>query len=139
MSAVVVQESQLSRNQWSVVTPLGSVADWYLDSLETVKRLGNMPENWDGFGSPSLPVRATIAAGYLLSLVSQLTWTPPHIAPVPGGGIQLEWDYDKRSLELEVHPNGDMDFVVAEGNEIFVSPLSEKTLPNLFIWLRRMA
>src|SRR5436309_12905370 len=126
MSAVVLQDTPLSPNQWSSVTPLGSVADWYLNSLDTVKRLGNLAENWYGFGSPSLPVRVTIATGYLLSLVSQLILLPPHIAPVPGGGLQLEWEYDKRSLELEVHPTGEMEFLVAEGEEMLVGPVSYK-------------
>lgn len=126
----------ISANQWISVTPLGSVADWYLDSLETVRRLGNMPENWDGFGSTSIPVRAAIATGYMLSLASQYTLMPPHIAPVPGGGLQLEWDRDNRSLELEIHPSGQMEFLVAEGEEILVGPLSERVLPVLLNWLR---
>src|SRR5688572_1703788 len=101
-------------NQWSSVTPLGSVADWYLNSLETVRRLGNMSAGWDGYGSPSIPLRATIAANYVLSLVSQYRMNSPHIAPVPGGGVQLEWDYDNRSLEIEIHPSGQYVFLIAE-------------------------
>jgi len=128
----------ISPNQWSRVAPLGSVADWYLDSLETVRRLGNMPENWDGYRSPSIPVRATIAAGYVLSVVAEHMITPPHIAPVPGGGIQLEWDRDYRSLELEIQPNGQLEFLVSEGDEIIDGSLShpERILPYLLYWLR---
>src|SRR6266404_5162954 len=107
----------ISPNQWSRVAPLGSVADWYLDSLETVRRLGNMPENWDGYGSPSIPVRATIAAGYILSVVAEHMITPPHIAPVPGGGIQLEWDRDYRSLELEIQPMDNWSFLFLRGTK----------------------
>jgi hypothetical protein len=134
MSAAV-QVAPLSPNQWSSVTPLTSVADWYLDSLETVRRLGNMPENWDGFGSPIIPMRVTTAASYMLSMVSLYMLTPPHIAPVPGGGLQLEWDRDNRSLELEVHPSGEMEFLVAEDEEMFVGPVSDKVLPHLLRWL----
>jgi len=61
---------------------------------------------------------------------------PPHIAPVPGGGIQLEWDRDNRSLELEIHPNGHLEFLVCEGDEMVDGPLSERILPYLLHWLR---
>jgi len=132
---VGVRSPQFS-NQWIRVTPLGSVAYWYLDSMETVRRLGNMGEGWDGYGSPSIPVRTTIAANYILSLVSQHQVNSPHIAPVPGGGIQLEWDYDNRALEIEIHPSGEINFLIAEGDEIIVKPLHEKLLSPLLTWIQ---
>src|SRR6476619_5448484 len=128
--------STVTSNQWSSVTPLVLVADWYVDSLETVRRLGNMGEGWDGYNSPSIPLKTTIAANYILSLVSQLRVWAPHIAPVPGGGIQLEWDSDNRSLEIEIHPEGNYDFLVALGEEMVVGPLHEKVLPPLVNWIR---
>ena len=127
-----------SSSQWISVAPLSSVAAWYLDSLDTVKRLGNMPENWDGFGSPSISVRATIATNYVLSLISFLRMSAPHIAPVPGGGIQLEWDADDRSLEIEIDEAGECEYLVSRAEEIYVAPLSapEQMLPVLLKWLK---
>jgi hypothetical protein len=123
-------------NQWIGVTPLGRVADWYLDSLETVRRLGAMGDGWDGYGSPSIPVGTTIKAGYILSLISEYKTGSPHLAPVPGGGIQLEWDYDNRALEIEIHPSGEINFLIAEGEEVVVRPLHEKLLFPLLTWVR---
>ncbi|HEV8370988.1 MAG TPA: hypothetical protein VGQ39_23780 [Pyrinomonadaceae bacterium] len=134
--SIALRTAQFTSNQWSSVTPLGCVADWYLESLEIVRRLGNMDEGWDGYGSPSIPVRATIKANYILSLVSLYRMNEPHIAPVPGGGLQLEWDCDNRSLEIEVHPTGQYDFLIAEGEDIVVAPLTDKLLPPLLNWIR---
>lgn len=133
---VTIRQETFSGNHWISVTPLGCVADWFLDSLETVRRLGNMGEGWDGYGSPSIPVRTTITANYILSLASQYKLRPPHIAPVPGGGIQLEWDYDNRSIEIEIHPSGETDFLIAEGEEVVVRPFHVKLLTPLLTWVR---
>jgi hypothetical protein len=134
--ALAVRSATFASNQWISVTPLGRVADWYLDSLDTVRRLGNMGEGWDGYGSPSISMRTTISASYILSLVSQYKVNSPHVAPVPGGGIQLEWDYENRSLEIEIHPSGETNFLIADGEEIVVKPLNEKVLSPLLTWIR---
>jgi len=123
-------------NQWISVTPLGRVADWYLDSLDTVRRLANMGEGWDGYGSPSIPVKTATKASYILSLISDYKVKSPHIAPVPGGGIQLEWDYENRALEIEIHPSGEINFLVADGEEVIVRTLHEKLLFPLLTWVR---
>jgi hypothetical protein len=95
-----------------------------------------MGEGWDGYGSPSIPVGTTITTNYILSLASQYKLRPPHIAPVPGGGIQLEWDYDNRSLEIEIQPSGETDFIISEGEEVVVRSFHEKLLTPLLTWIR---
>jgi hypothetical protein len=136
MPSEALANTAAASNQWISVTPLGGVADWYFDSLDTVRRLGNMGEGWDGYGSPSVPVKTTIETSYILSLISEYKVNSPHIAPVPGGGLQLEWDYENRALEIEIHPSGEINFLIANGEEVIVRPLHEKLLFPLLTWVR---
>lgn len=138
MVAELNQIAELNQNQWSSVTSLNRVADWYLDSLETVRRLGDMADGWDGYGGPAIAVKATMAMKYLLSLVSLQRVLPPHIAPVSGGGLQLEWDYRNRSLELEIRPSGNLEYLVTDGEQMNSGAILNwnRDLPLLIDWLR---
>ncbi len=45
---------------------------------------------------------------------------PPHFVPVPGGGVQLEWELPRRELELEIRPSGDVDFLIVDDDAPWV-------------------
>ena len=138
MAATLNQIAVPNQNQWSSVIPLYGVADWYLDCLETVRRLGDMPDGWDAYGSPAITVRAIIAMNYLLSVLSSQRVLAPHIAPVSGGGLQLEWVYGNRSLELEIRPSGNLEYLVTDGDQMSTGAIPNWTrvLPLLIDWLR---
>jgi hypothetical protein len=130
--------SARSRNQWVSVTPL-NVSEWYLDALKTISELGGLPNNWDGYGSPMLHEEARIIAVQVLSLLAWTGADAPHIAPVPGGGLQFEWDVADRSLELEVLPSGEIEFLVTMDNGWSrEGPITskDKQIPFLTKWLR---
>lgn len=60
-----------------------------------------------------------VDAFFLIFVVIQPTENlpTPHISPVPGGGIQFEWQKGYRELELEILPNRSIEFlVVTEGD-----------------------
>jgi hypothetical protein len=39
----------------------------------------------------------------------------PHVAPVAGGGVQIEWHLARKELEIEILPSGVVSFVQVEG------------------------
>jgi hypothetical protein len=124
--------------QWITVTPMGNVRDWYDEALTSLARISALNDNWDGYGSPPLQQTAKDVAAKLLLLLSRFTRLAPHIAPVSGGGLQLEWVYDNRELELEVLPNGDIEFLaILETGDMFDDRLSdwEGQVTQLVHWL----
>jgi hypothetical protein len=60
----------------------------------------------------------------------------PHVAPVPGGGIQLEWRVGDRELELEILPDGAIEFLRAErGEPVDEAALDSAQLHSLLAWV----
>lgn len=79
---------------------------WLIKAKYDLDRIMALPENWDSYGSPSIPeVLYKNAENFLRSLEVE-DIQPPFVAPVSGGGIQFEWQNKTRELEIEfVQPN----------------------------------
>ncbi|MGH9837473.1 MAG: hypothetical protein ACREEM_01670 [Blastocatellia bacterium] len=96
--------------------------------FDKLKELFELPDNWDGYGSPAIQPAVKETASDLANTLHKAGAPLPHIAPVSGGGIQLEWHKKDRELELEILPDGDVAFLkVNESGE-----MQEATLPRTF-------
>ena len=74
---------------------------WLAKAKYDLDRIMALPENWDYYGSPSIPeVLYSNAKNFLRSLEVE-DIEPPFVAPVSGGGIQFEWQNKARELEIE--------------------------------------
>ena len=99
------------KTQFSRVIPLSDVEPWLLVVWKAIAKLKELPDNWDGYGSPAIQ-SAALTAGFRLVLAIKTEKQPiPHVSPVPGGGIQLEWQTPNRELELEILPNGSVEYL----------------------------
>ena len=54
------------------------------------------------------------AMNRLIKEIDSYELTQAHIGPVPGGGIGIEWRYGNRDLNLEILPDGSIEFLKAE-------------------------
>jgi hypothetical protein len=101
------------------VAVLPQVASKTLEVLETFREL---PADWDSYGA--LPITATAlrqATEFLTAFQesprvdrSSLEAVPYVIAPVPNGGIQIEWRRRSGSLEMEIQPDGSFGALVEQ-------------------------
>ena len=96
--------------------------------LDKLAQLSELPENWDGYGSPCVQPAVKETAVDLIHLLHKIGMPVPHFAPVSGGGIQLEWHKTDRELELEILPDGDVAFLKVNGSE----EMEEGVLPRYF-------
>jgi len=85
--------------------------------LQKLLDLSQLEPDWDGYGSPAidLPCLGRALALSLIGIVPDETPTPL-VAPVPGGGVQLEWEVQGRVLELEFRPSGATEFLIVDGD-----------------------
>jgi hypothetical protein len=87
----------------------------WLDQLES---LAALPEDWDSYGASRIARTAVTTAQALLDALSSRPQTddrllPFHVAPIPTGGIQLEWKRSDNSvLELWIDGEGRIDAIV---------------------------
>lgn len=77
---------------------------WLGKTLPGVIRLTDLTHGRDSYGSPPINMLALRGAARLLAHLAQDAPVQPTIVPVPGGGIQLEWQVGQRGLEIEVRP-----------------------------------
>lgn len=80
------------------------------EALERIEHLKNLASDWDGHGGLPVNNAAAQSATQLLLKIHVLTMgnlNLPFIAPLPDGGLILEWIQDSgKELTLEVSADG---------------------------------
>src|SRR5262245_49070204 len=98
--------------QWGGVTPLTQVDIWELKALAKVTELGRLREGWDGYGSRSIQPAALERISSVINVLSSLRLPNPEIFPVPGGGLQIEMELAGKEIEIEILPNGSIEYLL---------------------------
>jgi len=134
--------SSVATAQWTGVltlspTTTGDLA-YFQDVKEKLDHLAELGFNWDGEGGEPISRRTLSIAGELLLPLAKIQPPVPRIAPVLGGGIQFEWEVAGRELEIEILPDGSVEYLVAEGEathegELTAWPTDE--VRRLVYWL----
>ena len=93
-------------------------SEWLESANERIDHLAELPHNWDGYGSPAISQPALDGAAQLMSFLASELPPIPTVGPVPGGGLQLEWRHGVRELELELLPNGTIEYLTVECSEM---------------------
>jgi hypothetical protein len=81
--------------------PDENTAPWLIKATDDLDQIMNLPDNWDSYKSPSISFRLLMNAKNFLSSLEFENVSPPRVVPVSGGGIQFEWQYGNRELEVE--------------------------------------
>jgi len=81
---------------------LANPPPWLQSALSDVARLAALPSNGDSYGSPPLSKTARQNAVQLLASIEYEDCPTPCIVPISGGGLQIEWQDNRRELELEI-------------------------------------
>ncbi|MGH9833350.1 MAG: hypothetical protein ACREBD_11345 [Blastocatellia bacterium] len=127
--------------QWSGVTSLREASLWLLTALRKIAELAKLQENWDSYGSRPIQGAAIERTIELLRELSKFDLPLPQIFPVPGGGIQLEWQNAKCELEIEVRSDGSVEFlIVDEEGKMREGPITPDTLTEIYRlahWFKR--
>ncbi|CAN5683985.1 hypothetical protein BH23CHL3_BH23CHL3_10920 [soil metagenome] len=75
--------------------------------LERLQQLAQLKQGWDGSDAiPLSPVAVAHAALTAYSVLSVYGKAPNFIAPIPDGGVQVEWDSGTAALELTIGQDG---------------------------------
>ena len=112
--------------QWSQVTSLFEQSLWSHSAQVKLENLSQLSENWNSYGSPGISPQARRETLLLLPVLGKLHMPEPKILPVSGGGVQLEWRNPSCELELEVLPNGSIEFLAVDSVDgMFEDQISE--------------
>jgi hypothetical protein len=92
-----------------------------LCDLERIARLG---ADWDSYGSAPPSSEAVKAARRVIGTVYQEALLsarnpalPYSVAPLSGGGVQLEWRGENKAIEIQVSADGGLGYLLVKGAE----------------------
>lgn len=95
------------------------VARRLLGVLYNLERIAAVPEDWDTFGSGRTSAIAVNAARDLvwktvvnLAAYKGADGTPDDVAPLSGGGVQVEWRGNAGTIEVEVSADGSFGYLL---------------------------
>lgn len=110
--------TQPPASQWVEVIPLFDAGErpWLLSAADDVVRLATLPDDWDGEGSPRIELASVTKAVEVLCKLATAVEPLSHVSPVPGGGLQLEWFLPDRYLEIEIFPDGSVEYLTRTGH-----------------------
>ncbi len=104
--------------QWSGAVSIFNLNRKKIEALQTVLELANLPENWDSYGSPP-PTKHAVDVGCIFVVDYLSDEDPmPLIIPVSGGGIQLTWKNQANELNLDILPDGGMEYLKSSGSHL---------------------
>jgi hypothetical protein len=66
-----------------------------------IESLRTLAPNWDGYGARPIDAAVIDAAKAFIGKLPDDLAFRPHVAPLSKGTLQMEWDNDPKSLELE--------------------------------------
>jgi hypothetical protein len=124
--------------QLSTLAPWEETAqDIIRKTLDELDRIAGLQPDWDSYGSAA-PTAIAVAAARRLTMTvyreSQLSARNPSlpfsVAPLSGGGIQIEWRGEVNTLEVEIGAGGNFGYLLTKGPESFSSCEEEDGVPE---------
>ena len=88
---------------------------WLVDARRAILRVAELADGWDGDRSP-VPQRSAVdSAVKVLGEFDTYAGLPtPHVGPIVGGGIGIEWRGGSRDLDIEFLPDGTIEYLKSE-------------------------
>jgi hypothetical protein len=95
------------------VEPNLKLAAWLDQALEDLEEFQVLEEDWDSYGAAPITDVSLKAARHLLQAAAARELHKPYfIAPLPRGGVQIEWRGKQDALEIEISPQAGMSYLL---------------------------
>jgi hypothetical protein len=88
--------------------------DWLRQALDRLYSVASLPYGWDSEGGPPPNSQLVTAAADLLRDLQRDDLPLPSVCPIAGGGLQLEWSFGGKEVELELVDECTIGFLRAE-------------------------
>ena len=89
----------------------GDLPSWLDDRLAQIDGLRNLEPNWDSYGAQRVDLMSIELAREAVKHLAHIdTVEEPTVTAAPDGKVALCWDDGERSLDVEICPDGWLDF-----------------------------
>lgn len=119
----------------------GTKRPWFIDHMEhELNRLVPLDEGWDGHRARPINERAIRSVVLLLAVLLTDDIAPAQFFPLPDGGVQAEWHFDRNSIEIEVDGDGEAHVLATSpaGDVILEGSLNASDRDDVLIAVRRL-
>lgn len=87
---------------------------WQTSLVEKISSYRSLPQNWNSYGSPPpSAIARQKAIRFIIALLDEKQ-PRPRVTPVSGGGIQFEWSYGEREIEIEFLHDGTVEYLLTD-------------------------
>ncbi len=94
------------------VLALRSAPAWLDERMDHLRSLLELQDNWDSYGGRAIDRQSVEIATQLLKALAVVEGVEaPTVTASPDGNAALCWDNGRRSLDLEVMPDGRFEYV----------------------------
>lgn len=109
---------------------------WLEERRQQIAHLSKLKDNWDSYGALAIDPRSIQISKQLLSLLSQVVGVePPTITASPDGHVAFCWDYNQRTLEIEIRPDAVCEYVYIDERDSAMDEEGETTNAERFAQL----
>lgn len=85
--------------------------EWLDEQIDQLHRLLKLQRNWDSYGAEPIDPRSVRLAKQLLRWLAQfVAIEAPTVTASPDGNAALCWDNGHRSLDVEILPDGSIEY-----------------------------
>jgi hypothetical protein len=113
-----------------------SVPPWLQGCLAQIGRMRDLKANWDSYGAlPVDPDSLILAEPLLKDLAYVDTLEPPTVTASPAGNVAFCWDDGERSLDLEVRPDGILEYAYLNESQPAYDQEGETQDANALVYL----
>ena len=113
---------------------------WQTSIAEKISSYRSLPQNWNSYGSlPPSAIARQKAIWFITALLDEKQ-PRPRVTPVSGGGIQFEWSFGERQVEIEFLHDGTIECLLADSKTddettgVFDKP-SQADIARVLSWL----
>jgi len=123
------------------VAKVSGQAPWVPSILDKMSSLADLPEGWDGCGSRAIQPLSIETMLRVLRVIDSEAGPAPHMSPISGGALQIEWSHGDRDLEIATRSDGSLQYVKTqdgaedEMEDGSLSSSDEEKLRHLMRWL----
>jgi hypothetical protein len=119
---------------WGSSFNVSGLSEDQVKAIQKIVGFEQLQANWDSYGSPR--VADAVIRKAIDVVMATFDFGPlPRILPVSGGGIQFEWEKGGRELEIEIHPDLQIEYLLVNEGDTVEPPRVFTSVDELLSWL----
>ncbi len=130
-----IEQPQLAKPPAEVAAQLAapvraSNIPWLYSALTQVRQIEHAGAQIPGLGDLRIGEATATRARLLLAMIDFIELPVPHVSPVSGGGVSIEWAVGQKEVKYALYPDGTTMFYQVQDDQITSDGILQTMMPN---------